>query len=164
MLNGCGNFISFITQIRKSTNAPRECVEAIVGQMSHLRTDTSVSDIVFLCDRNEFGRFVVKDLEEKEIKVEHTFDEDDSRSRTQKLYFFKGAAKIKATTPYSFKGWETRHLVVYIEKSKAPKDLSLIYTAMTRLQRSVKGSALTVVSSCPELREYGRQWPDFREQ
>ena len=45
-------------------------------------------------------------LTTKGVHVLHTFDEDQQNSRRQKRAFFQGAARIKATTLHSFKGWE----------------------------------------------------------
>ncbi|KZZ04288.1 hypothetical protein A3744_26225 [Oleiphilus sp. HI0073] len=72
-----------------------------------------------------------------------------------------GDARVKATTLHSFKGWESRLLVIYITESVSPKDLALIYTGLTRLKRSVYGSCLTVVCSATELESYGATWPEF---
>lgn len=95
------------------------------------------------------------------VHVLHTFDKQNSRR--QKRAFFQGAAQIKATTLHSFKGWEARHLVVFVGRVERAEDRALIYTALTRLRRHEAGSALTVVSCCPELFAYGQSWPEFVE-
>ena len=42
--------------------------------------------------------------------------------------------------------------------------LALIYAGLTRLKRSPIGSCLTVVSSIPELADFGRGWEFFEEK
>jgi hypothetical protein len=102
-------------------------------------------------------------LTAKGVHVLHTFDKDRKNSRRQKRAFFQGAERIKATTLHSFKGWEARHLILFVESVERAEDRALIYTALTRLRRHEVGSALTVVCCCPELFAYGQSWPEFVE-
>ena len=82
--------------------------------------------------------------------------------------FWSGNGKLKAITVHSFKGWESRHLLVYIDNLNSSGKVDkavLFYTALTRLQRHLGGSSLTVVSSCPELRDFGQKFfDDFVER
>ena len=78
--------------------------------------------------------------------------------------FYMGDARIKATTLHSFKGWESRAMVIFIGQSVDKKALALIYTGLTRLKRHPQGSYLTVVSCAPELIEYGKTWPNYVER
>ena len=86
----------------------------------------------------------------------------------KKLAFFLGDAKIKATTLHSFKGWESRHLVLYVSRITSPGDRALFYTAITRLKKHPNGSMLTVVSACsdPDLYNFGARHfsPNFEER
>jgi hypothetical protein len=77
--------------------------------------------------------------------------------------FFMGDARVKATTLHSFKGWETRLLVVHVGHATGSEGLASIYAALTRLKRSPEGSWLTVVSSAPELSEYGKTWVQYND-
>jgi len=123
--------------------------------------DYSISDVTFLCDRRAIGYEVVKRLGQKGIRCVHTYDSDDQESRRQKVGFYMGDARVKATTLHSFKGWESRTLVIYTGERVTPQSLSLIYTGLTRIKRHINGSSLTVVSSSETLREYGESWPEF---
>lgn len=127
-------------------------------------SDLAISDITFLCAERSFGRQLVKSLSKLNIKVVHTFDEDNKESRRQKIGFYMGDARVKATTLHSFKGWESRLLVVYVDQASSSKERALIYAGLTRLKRNLNGSALTVVCSCNELSEYGSKWPDFYDE
>ena len=147
-------------QVPEPSGGLDACIAELRRMMMRLRADTSMSDITVLSGTNS-GRGLAEYLESKGVDLLHTFDADRQESRRQKRAFFQGAANIKATTLHSFKGWEARHLVLFVESAERAEDRALIYTALTRIKRHVSGSALTVVSCCPELMAYGQSWPDF---
>ncbi len=121
----------------------------------------SIPDVTFLAGSQKFGREVVRKIGMKGVKSVHTFSSNNRESRRRKLGFYMGDARVKGTTLHSFKGWETRALVLYVSHVTDGNSLALVYTGMTRLKRHVDGSYLTVVCSTPELEEYGRTWLDF---
>ncbi|MGC1275326.1 MAG: hypothetical protein WBC44_16590, partial [Planctomycetaceae bacterium] len=147
-------------QVANKTESVACCIKEINRQMTKLFSDTAIPDITFLA-RKDLGRAVVRQLATKNVRVLHTFNEDESIARRQKLAFYKGAANVKGTTLHSFKGWEARHLVVFVSSIERAEDRALLYTALTRLRRHENGSALTVVCSCKELSTFGQTWPDF---
>ncbi|EHY9847382.1 NERD domain-containing protein/DEAD/DEAH box helicase [Vibrio cholerae] len=123
----------------------------------------SIPDITFLSDTNKMGIDVVKEVGNKWVKSCHTYSDDAKESRRKKMGFYMGDARIKATTLHSFKGWESRSMVIFIGQSLDKKALALIYTGLTRLKRHPQGSYLTVVSCAPELIKYGKTWPTYVE-
>lgn len=147
-------------QVSDPNKAIASCVAELRRQMTRLRRDTAIPDITFLSG-TAIGRAVVDDLTSNRVHVLHTFDSDKSVARRQKRAFFQGAAQVKATTLHSFKGWEARHLVLFVGSMQSREDRALLYTAMTRLRRHANGSVLTVVSTCPELYSFGQKWPEF---
>lgn len=147
-------------QVGQHSSGLDVCFAELRRMMQRLRADAAVPDITVLSGTG-LGRSLTELLAAKNIKVLHTFDQDEKKSRRQKRAFFQGDARIKATTLHSFKGWEARHLLLFIESVARAEDRALIYTALTRLRRHVAGSALTVVSCCPELFNYGQSWPEF---
>ena len=145
--------MSFITQV---------CRE----ELFLLATDTepdlvSIPDITFLSDTNRRGINVISELSSKGVWSCHTFSEDREESRRLKMGFYMGDARIKATTLHSFKGWESRAIVIFIGGSVDKKSLALIYTGLTRLKRHTEGSCLTIVSCANELIPYGKTWPKY---
>lgn len=145
-------------------DAAQICCDEIIGVFSKSKSDAlSVSDATFLCDKKGFGHRVVEILGGYGIRCVHTFDEDDRESRRQKVGFYMGDARVKATTLHSFKGWESKALILYMGKDLRPASLALLYTGLTRLKTSSEGSFLTVISTSLELREFGKSWPDFVE-
>ena len=108
------------------------------GKMQRLRSDTAVPDITFLSG-HEMGHALVNEFEQRDVHVINTFGQDDRESRRKKLAFFQGDARVKATTLHSFKGWEARHLVLYVSTIASPEDCALLYTALTRLKKHQQG-------------------------
>ena len=150
-------------QINPWDDAADICVSEARRQMTRLHVDTANPDIVFVAPNDDVGRQFVERFTAFRVNVLHTFDRDDAVSRRQKLAFWKGAPNIKATTMHSFKGWESRHLIVFVNSVESREDRALLYTALTRLLQHENGSSLTVISSCqdPQLRAFGQTWPEF---
>jgi hypothetical protein len=149
-------------QVQSETHAPTLCCEEILRIFSSDADATySFADATFLCASRALGYEVVRQLGQRGIRCVHTYDADDQESRRQKVGFYMGNAKVKATTLHSFKGWESRCLVIYMGANVTPESLALLYTGLTRIKRHPHGSSLTVVSGAPALRAYGETWPDF---
>jgi hypothetical protein len=117
------------------------------------------ADITMLAGDMKSGAGVVERLSEYRIHAVDTFGVDHRR---RKMGFYMGDARIKATTLHSFKGWESRLLVVYITEAAHAESLALVYAGLTRLKRSQEGSWLTVVCSAPQLQVYGESFPDHK--
>ena len=121
-------------------------------------SELSMKDIVILVPTNDIGRKVVSELTKDGIKVAHTFHANDKMQKHYKRHFYKGAHQIKATTINSYKGLESRALIVYTDAQKDEKDYHSVYAALTRLKGIPEGSILQVYCSDNKLREYGRTW------
>ena len=148
-------------QVSSGSPIAEVCFEEIRRQMQRLRSDTANPDIIFLAQNNDMGLELVEKCEQAGIGVIYTFGKEDldykknEASRHKKLAFFLGCASVKATTLHSFKGWEGRHLVLHTSRIASPEDRALFYTALSRLKKHRNGSMLTVVSSCPDLHDFG---------
>jgi len=146
-------------------SAAQVCREELFSLATDAEPDlVSIPDITFLSDTNKRGIGVVSELGAKGVKSCHTFSEDGRESRRKKMGFYMGDARIKATTLHSFKGWESRAIVIFIGQSVDKKSLALIYTGLTRLKRHTEGSYLTIVSCANELIPYGQTWPKYVEK
>lgn len=121
------------------------------------------ADITFLAADVRSGSAVVSALGKHDIACVATFSDDMQERRREKMAFYMGDARVKATTVHSFKGWEAPLLVVHIGATVDERSLALIYAGLTRLKGRISGSSLTVVCSAPELLDYGRMWPEFVE-
>jgi len=141
-------------------DALRESVDAVLAMLEKTGRDgVANADITFLADDIDFGREVVDDLEDVfGVRCAHTFEKEKVKQTRRKMAFYLGDARIKATTLHSFKGWETRMLVMYVRRAIGREGLAAIYAGLTRLKRSQHGSHLTVVCSAPELANFGATW------
>ena len=92
-----------------------------------------------------------------------SFDKDSETSikeeRARKMAFYKGDTRIKVCTIHSFKGWESKAILLFINKAEEVHDYSLIYTGLTRL-KSTEVSVMQVVCSTPSLASYSKTWPN----
>lgn len=139
------------------------CEQAILDMAPDASPDIlAISDITFLSNNQRFGLSVIEELNNTGIKSVHTYSSDTQESRRKKMGFYMGDARIKATTLHSFKGWESRALVIFIGERVTEKNLALIYTGLTRLKRHTEGSYLTVVSCSEKLKDYGKTW-EYKE-
>ncbi len=101
----------------------------------------SPSDIVILVPDRETGLECVKSFEEKRIKTNHVFEnEEDSKYHRHKKAFWMGDSRLKLSTIHSFKGWEILSVIIYIPKSNlgpVNKMDSVVYTALTRSKQNL---------------------------
>lgn len=141
--------------------AIQTCEREVLGLMEMTgRSGLANADITFLTDDPSAGAEVAQLLMARNIAVLSTFHPATAERRREKMGFYMGDARIKATTLHSFKGWEARLLVVHVSRASGSESLALIYAGLTRLKQSPEGSFLTVICAAPELREYGQTWPD----
>ena len=133
-------------------------VDACIEEVERLHNDPDIPSVCFLSEKN-IGMPLVEDFKQRGRDIFSTHYEDWRTSRDAKLNLCPGCAEIVATTVDSFKGWETPHLVVHVNRINSDRDRSLFYTALSRLSKHPNGAALTVVSSCPdpELEQFGRE-------
>ena len=141
------------------SDAIHNCKQEILSLMK--KEGMAISDITFLCGTQKDGLKLVGLLGELKINVLHTFDVSQKETRRKKMGFYMGDARIKATTLHSFKGWESKALVIFIDDVIDNQSLALIYTGLTRLKRSTEGSLLTIVSSAQKLKSFGKTWPEY---
>jgi hypothetical protein len=122
-----------------------------------------IADITFLAGDRDICIPVIKGLNDKKIKVSHTFHKERGKAeRRLKLLFYRGAGHVKVTTVHSYKGMENRAIVIHISKNDTSP--SLAYTGLSRLKRSEvaeSGSYLTVICTDPKYLDYAKEWPEF---
>ena len=148
--------------VEDKESAAQACFDELYCMMKALPGDTAVADLTFICSNKAMGRDVVKRLERKGVRVRHTFAENSRTEQRQKRAFFQGDARVKATTIHSYKGWEGKLLVVFVDSIDG-SGRELLYTAMTRLRRGGGSSCLTIVSTCADLQDFAGTWPEYEE-
>ena len=109
------------------------------------------SEVVILCETHEAGQDAVGHLERMGIDVHHIFSTDRREQRRRKSRFWPDAGGVKGSTIHSYKGWESRAVVLGIGDGR--RSARLAYVAMTRLQadRGGRSSYLSVVNACRRL-------------
>ncbi len=120
----------------------------------------SWSDLHLLLPTHKAGLACLDSLEDLGVGVCHVFGSTYTERKARKMAFWATGGGIKACTVHSFKGWESRAMVIAIVRASEP-DLRALYVALTRLKQHELGSYLTVVCTAPRLREFGRTWPEF---
>ena len=141
------------------------CFDELIRMMKVLPKNAAVADLTFICSTRVISREVVERLEEKHVHVRHTFADNGRTAQSQKWQLFQGAPRIKATTIHSYKGWEGKLLVVFVDSIDGNGG-KLLYTAMTRLLKGTGTSgpsSLTVVSTCTSLQSFAKKWPEYEE-
>lgn len=124
-----------------------------------------MNDMSILVQDKEVGKNVCKVLDDIGIKHVNifSFDKDSEASikeeRARKMAFYKGDKRIKVCTIHSFKGWESRAILLLINKAEEVHDYALIYTGLTRL-KATESSFMNVICAAPKLLDYGKTWPD----
>ena len=158
------------------------CLRELQRVVSALPDGQALTDVAFLFWTHGFGFEFVTAMSVGFYKVAHIFVEPgvhvdgatgqardtQDRSRPLKLAFPNPTSGLRAITSHSYKGWEARHLVVHVpdlyDGVEEMNRATLFYVALTRLVRDPLGSSLTVVSSCPELADFGRRhFADYEE-
>ena len=136
-----------------------KCLNEVISLMKNTgKNNLANTDITILVDNMKCGAGIVNLLSKEGIQVIDTFGNDHRR---KKMAFFMGDGRIKATTLHSFKGWESRIIVIYITNDVYEENLPLIYAGLTRLKRHVDGSWLTVVCCEPYFKHFGKKFPDY---
>jgi hypothetical protein len=153
----CLNWI----QIPSGEKPEQSCFDALIAMVTlseKCSTPINYADVTVLVEDKHTGMQLRKMLSTSGIRVIDTFDEDERVERKKKLAFRKGDGRVKITTIHSYKGWETRALIVQVGVAKTERDYALFYAAITRLKMCPPESYLTVVCSAPELEHFGSGW------
>jgi len=116
------------------------------------------SDIVILIIDKGYGMEAVNYFKQRNIGVDHVFEDKQERSyHRRKKSFWPGSGRLKMCTIHSFKGWEARHVILFIPNDLAVfgknKD-AVIYTAMTRAREN-----LIVLNSNSRYKKFGESLP-----
>lgn len=108
------------------------------------------ADVAVLCERHATGLAVMNQLASHGMTSESIFALDDKEQRRNKTRFYPGNAMLKGSTTHSFKGWESRGVILIIEDSRATS-AELVYTALTRVKGDPahRSAFITVINASP---------------
>lgn len=118
----------------------------------------SSSDIVILLPNHKLGKLAVELFKEKNIEVNHVFEEDEEKIyHPHKRAFWMGDGRLKMSTIHSFKGWELLNVVLLIP-AKAPESNTkldaVVYTALTRTREN-----LIILNANKRYENFGQKLP-----
>lgn len=115
--------------------------------------DLAPSDVVFLANHRE-GLVAAKIISEAGYEVMHTFGNTDKEKRDRKMRFYGTSNGVKGCTVHSFKGWESRAVVMSVGWGEDTR--RLLYVGLTRVKgdRTNRSAFVTVVNSDHGLRSF----------
>jgi superfamily I DNA/RNA helicase len=115
--------------------------------------DLAPSDVVFLANHRE-GLEAVKVITDAGYEVQHVFGATNSEKRERKVNFWGSAAGVKGCTVHSFKGWESRAVLMSVGWGSEARRLA--YVGLTRVKgdRVNRSAFVTVVNSDFGLRSF----------
>jgi hypothetical protein len=127
----------------------------------------AVSDICVIAGSITSGSLIEHELTKKNIKCISTFSDNklaEGYKRThnenmKKMYFFKNDARVKITTIHSFKGFEATRLLILVNPKTSGQ---LLYTALTRIIGTERGSSVTVINSDAKYNNFGANFTSSR--
>jgi hypothetical protein len=138
--------------LRSTMDIPR----AIAGEVERLMQEDELplADIVFLCEEHAYGLQASRLLSHRGVHLRHIFTEEDGEERRRrKLRFWPGSDGVKGATVHSFKGWESRAVILCI--LPGARSARLAYVAMTRVKGDARAfSLVTVLNSNPLLADF----------
>jgi hypothetical protein len=140
-----------------------------VAELLDRDPELSPADVVFLCETHAEGLQAVRVIEACGIEVHHVFADDRREQGRRRRRFWPDAPVVKGCTIHTFKGWESRALVMGIDTW--PDALRRTYVALTRLKADRLGrpSYISVVNGDPSMARFGEffehpivEWPAAR--
>ena len=116
--------------------------------------DLAPSDVVFLANSHEEGLDAVRVIEIAGYGVQHMFGRTPTEKRDRKQGFWSGATGVKGSTYQSFKGWESRAVVMSVGWSE--RHHRNAYVGLTRVKGDCanRRAFVTVVNSDAALRTF----------
>lgn len=116
-------------------------LRTVLAMPDHAASVLPWADVCVLVQEAKVGENLVDDLHrERGLRTVHVFDPEGTRGR-HKRSFWLGDSRIKVSTIHSFKGWESRAIVLCLSL----EDPTSAYVGLTRVKRHQLGSYLTIV-------------------
>jgi hypothetical protein len=143
-----------------NTARGESCGERLGHEVVRMLTgnpDLAPSDVVFLANHRE-GLEAVKVITEAGYEVQHVFGTTELEKRKRKMRFLGMTAGVKGCTVHSFKGWESRAVLMSVGWGDDAR--RLVYVGLTRVKgdRANRSAFVTVVNSDFGLRAFQRRF------
>lgn len=113
------------------------------------------SDLVYLTNEHEIGLRIAEELAHRSLESEYIFAATKDEQRRAKSRFWPGDGRMKGCTVHSFKGWESRAVVILLQGG-AERPADLAYVAMTRVRGKPvdRAAFVTVVNTFAEFDDF----------
>ena len=131
----------------------REVVDLLLAN-----PDLAPSDVVFLANSHDEGLQAADVIASAGFEVRHVFGRTDTERRNGKLRFWGTAAGVKGCTYQSFKGWESRAVVMSVGYGEQQHRNA--YVGLTRVKgdRTNRRAFVTVVNSDRKLNTFRQRF------
>ncbi|UNU73700.1 UvrD-helicase domain-containing protein [Moraxella nasovis] len=155
--SNAGNFqFRWINEINLDKSILRNHILEFEGVARSL--NMAFADQTIITTTHNLGLQICEVLKSNGKRYTDIFSTDKLESRRKKQYFFKGAQTIKACTIHSYKGWESKALMIILDDlSFVECAYELIYVALTRIKKD-DTSVIYVVCSDSRLFDFGERW------
>ena len=124
----------------------------------------AVTDLTLLCDRKEDCLRAEAILARNGIKVTNVAHADKTKERSAKQNFTMRTPRVKISMFQSYKGWQSRLIVLSVSNVGGNERAAALYMALTRVKNHRDGSNLTVICSAPRLQQLGASISDFEDR
>ncbi|MCU1393454.1 MAG: hypothetical protein JWM34_1882 [Ilumatobacteraceae bacterium] len=120
--------------------------------------DLSPSDIVFLAPSHKDGLVAADIVTRAGYPVNHVFGVGASEQTRRAGRFWSATPGVKGCTPQSFKGWESRAVVLSVDRNDYSHRLA--YVGLTRVKGDLfrRAAFVTVINSDVHLRSFQSQF------
>ena len=148
-------------QVRPAERMMTSAAELMrIIQRDRTPVSRAMTDLTMLCDSKEDCLAAEKILGELGLCVMNIAGSADHETAAKKRFSMR-APRIKISTFHSYKGWQSRMIVLSVSNLLGNDGVAALYTTLTRVKNHALGSNLTVVCSVPRLRAFGATFPDF---
>ncbi len=148
-------------QVRPEERVTTSAAELMrIIQRDQTPISRAMTDLTMLSDRKGDCLAAEKILSERGLRVTNVVASADNEKDAKKRFSMR-APRIKISTFHSFKGWQSRMIVLSVSNLRGNDSIAALYTTLTRVKNHALGSNLTVVCSVPRLRAFGATFPDF---
>jgi len=130
-----------------------------IDSLLNLEGAPSAADVVYLTNEHAIGVRVADLLRDRGHESEHIFSLSEHEQSIAKARFWPGRPRLKGCTVHSFKGWESRAVVVLLQ-GELDNRAELAYVALTRVRGhpTDRSAFVTVINTYPDFNEFGARF------
>ena len=150
----------------KNISNPDHQIDSIERRINDIINEgiSTIEDVVIITMQETTGINVVKRFEGNNYKVSHVYDlsgnGDIRERRKEKWKFQPGTGRLKVCSYHSYKGWESSHVILLLEKINGNADhlsdvKKALFIALTRVSAFSDSRSFTCINKEPEYNSIG---------